>query len=42
MNLRRLARSVVLLLLAASVSACCFHGHYGGWRHCKVPVRHCR
>lgn len=41
-NTRRFVRPLVLLLLAASLTACHFHGHgHGGWGRC-VPVRHCR
>jgi len=41
---RRSLRTLVLLLVAASFTACCFHGHHGGghWGRGCAPVRHCR
>ena len=43
---RRLVRSLTLVLIAASLGACHFHGHHGcggdwGPRY-YAPVRHCR
>jgi hypothetical protein len=46
MNLRKIARVVVLVALAACFAGCHFHGgHCHGidfsWSHCR-PHRHCR
>lgn len=42
---RRSLRTLVLLLVAASFTACHFHGHHGrcsSFGHWHAPVRHCR
>lgn len=44
MNPRRAVRLFVLALLAASFTACHFHGGgcHGWGYHVHMPVRHCR
>lgn len=42
---RRSLRHLLLVLVAASFGACCFHGHHwhgGGWGGGHGHYRHCR